>query len=446
MPHLWCISSNLFIVIFVYKYTIMICFDYLPMDIESIHISPFDASLGLNILMYIFLALSNTLLSSTYLINLSKRYPIKSGDYSEVKTGFIQAIVASIPFFFQNTTYFFTQDLPVLSISCKSILFISGISFCFLSTKTPKSITLENSVSKYLASMALISTISFISMYFGSILSTILLALSVLILLVLLKKAFSTSIQPSNEPHTADISRNSVVNALKLILFPLEVILENIMIIPDSRKKSYSIKTSSKVLFSPFCIAVLSMYYFKKAHEILWLVSSIIASLAIGTAMLFLYKRLHIASIFTIYSILMSCIIQYFIFDQLIMVANNISRIMSYRIHHTLFVLIIPLLSTSSICIQTGFIRAGFQKRSLISIYFFAIVNTITSIIINSMAQRNTFIRESKVKYTFGGIFVLLILTLFDIFRLGGRYTRNNWILPAYNIIQECIIEFSSLR
>lgn len=416
------------------------------MNIESIQISPFNTSLGLNILMYIFLALSNTLLSSTYLVNLSKRYPIKSGDYSEVKGGFIQAIIASVPFFFQNTTHFFTQNLPVLTVTYKSILFITGISFCFLSTKIPKSIILENHISKYIASMLIVCFVSFISIYFRNVFSIMILGLSVVVLLVLLKKVFSTTIQPSNEPHSADISQNSGLSLLTLVLFPLEIILENIMIIPDSRKKSYSIKIPSKVLFSPFSIAMLSVYYFKKVHDMQWIISSTFVSLAVSMLIFFLYKKLHFINIFTIYSMIVSCIIQYFIFDQLIKTVNNISEITEINMNHTVFGLIIPLMSISSICIQSGFIKAGFHKRSLLSIYFFAIINIIIGVIINSMVLSDAFDFKSKIKYTFGGIFILLMLSLFDTFRLGERYTRNSWVLPVYNIIQECIIEFSPLK
>lgn len=424
----------------------MICFCYLPMDTESIHISPFETSLGLNILMYIFLALSNMLLSGTYLTNLSKRYPIKSGDYSEIRSGFIQAIVSSVPFFCQNTAYFLIENLPALSISCKSILLITGISFCFLSTRIPKNIILENNISKYLASMVTVCFLSFISIYLGDILSVALVSLSVIILLALLKKVFSTPIQPSNEPHSADISQNGMLDALTLLLFPLEIILENIMIIPETRKKTYSIKMSSKILFSPFCMAIISLYYFKKSHEIEWLVYSVMVSLGISTTIYILYKKLQIVNVFTIYSILVSCIVQYFISDQIIKVTRNISNITALSIPHSMFIFVVPALSLSSICIQTGFIRAGFHKRSLLSVYFFAIINMIINTAVNSIFQRDAFVHEPKIKYTVGGIFVLLILTLFDIFRLGERFTRNNWILPAYNIVQECIIEFSHLK
>lgn len=414
------------------------------MSFQIASFQPFNSSLLLNLSFYLFLLLLNAHFSKAYLAQIAKRYPIKTDGSNMIKSAFIQCIVASIPFLGCNLLYYTQKTEVIRSLSHRSSLITSGLMFTLLGYKITKKIKVEK---HSLVCFLLLTGLSVLPSFFfhENHLQKLVLLITILsCFLIILKIQFQNSYSSASEPSFAEVHNDTSSLLLEKILLPFEIVLENLFIIPDTKQKSYSIHPYSKVCFSTATIFLFSIYYYEKLQNRVLMLSTGLVLLSICTLILVLYKRTSSQNILNLYNLLISFTVLFYIFDQTLIVSENLGTIFLLEKKLAIGLFATPLLSIPYISIQTGFIKSGFCKRTLYSLLYFPFLNLMMTnficLVADWGATANSLPYTPESKYILDRLLVFIALTLFDIYRCGSKFCPNNRRLGAYTVLQELIL------
>lgn len=410
------------------------------MDQEIYSFNIFISSVTVNLLSYFLLLLTAILLSNEYIVQLARRHPFKAENDHTAISGFIQAIIASFPSLIVNTLHFSSESRSVLCASYRSVLLATALPLVILSLKASPKISLMGPSTIVLGLLTLISLASCFSLTLPLIPGVIFIICLIIAAGYSLKKLFHTPDLQSNEPNSTELSSGIFTNALSIALMPLEVIFENLIIVPDTRAKAYSIGLSSKILFSPTTLALFSLYYYDKILSPMWLLYAFVPAMLLSGAIMLIYKKIGYPYILNIYGIICSILIGYFILDLAVKITQNLADIFDIDLDKISYLLIIPLLFLPSLCIQKSFISNGFYRRTLYSILYYPFLNIfITNIICFSFSRTNEGM-DVLTRCTLGGILALLLLTLLGVYKNNGHFNSSNKLLAIYSVLQDYII------
>lgn len=404
------------------------------------YFTPFNSSFTLNIISYILLSLITALLSIGYTVEIVKRHPIKSESNSSIISGFTQGLLTALPLLFLNTFTITEKNEVGVNISYKAILFITGLSFTILSLKNTTKIMFEKRV---LGLITLLSIISFCSYFMTNITFGIFyFFFSIFILFYIIKKLFSIPETFINEPTTVDLTTSSTLDLLSIILLPFDIIFENLIIISDTKRKVFSMPIFSKIFFSPITVMLICLYYTNRILNIKWLSVSLVCSLILSTLILKTYKKIDNNYVLNIYSAAVVLLIQYLLFDQLLISIKNISNILETGFDDSIIVFGVAIASFPSLCIQSSFIKRGFHGQTLYSLLYFPSISiylvnlaTFSFNSLNITMNYNNFIKSAFI-----GTIALVAIILAQIYKNNNRFSSNNWKLGIYTIVQDAII------
>jgi hypothetical protein len=274
-----------------------------------------------------------------------------------------------------------------------------------------------------------------------------LIAISGTIMLYIIRKLFSTVELPTNEPNAAEISSNLSLKLIILLLLPFEIIVENLVIIPDFKRKVYSLSESSKIFFSPVTFSLFVLWYRNDIMSISSLLVAIVVSMAISISLFSISRKINYPYILNLYSFSILLAIQSLIFNQILKTVMNISYHLEIDAVKTISLMIIPIFSLPSLSIQSSFIKRGFFKQSLYSFFYFPCLNVYINCIIIQLLKTfgliTGFSYNEDMKTSFYGSMGLLFISLIQIYSNDNKFTSAYGILGPYSIIQDAIISIT---
>lgn len=414
------------------------------MGTEIYEFDPYKSFLVVNILSYIILALLSILLSNGYIVQLARRHPIKCENNSNAITGIMQSIITATPIFFINLFHITSDTVKTLELSYHTILFATAFPWVLFSVKSFAKRALKLSS---ITHFAFFSLFAFLSCFLGHIdgpvraLCITLIGLSVT---YVLKKLMSDRGHPANDPDTPGVASTPTPGILPYLIIPFEVILENIIPIPDMKYKLYSLPMSLKIFFSPIAFYLACLYAHVTSPTIMMIFYTTLGGLSIGTIMYYLHKRTAYGYTLNIYSTIIALLIQHFISSQIIKTAINLSNIFSIPEEMGILFFAAPLISMPAILIQCSFISRGFYNQSLYSLLYFPSLTMCTSnllaMIANLKNTENELLLTRGMKGTCGTITLLICGILLKTYMCNNRLTGQEGALAIYSMIQNYVI------
>ncbi|ELA42851.1 uncharacterized protein VICG_00166 [Vittaforma corneae ATCC 50505] len=412
--------------------------------------NPFDSSIFINLMAYVLLFLTTSLLADGYIVQLAKRHPIKSENHNGIMAGFMQSLISTLPFTLISILHFPGNGFSTLAMSYKSILLVVALSFTILSLKNTMKVVVQSECLPLFGALYLFALSSCLVGHFQATAGAISITAAGLIICYILKRLFAVPESSLNEPNSVEISSTMFSEVITLTLLPFEIVLENLIIIPDTKLKSYSLPLPFKIFFSPATFSLLSLYYYGKLLDLNWLFAAATVSLVSSAVITFVYKKVQYSYILNVYSAIVSLSIQNFIFNQALKITKNLSEQLEIDIHKAMTFLAAPLISMPSLYIQNSFIKRRFHRQTLYSAFCFPCANiyviNLVAFIFNIFVSGNSanpkmdLALNGSMRYTLGGITALMSIVLLDVYKNNSRFRPTNWRLGIYSILQEYLI------
>ena len=398
---------------------------------------PFNSSFELNIFLYILLSLLTIHISNSYFLESVKKVPMKSERFNLFVSAIFQSFFISTPSFillpFLSTPY--VQYIPRLNGFF--VLIASGFSVSALALYLNNRLSIETSVLNNMIGLFAMAACSSILQLFDfkyKLFVHLLFAIATIIVLVF---QFKSSFISINEPNASRITSLYPKNFMTILLFPFELILENVLIVSTPKVKKYSGNIHFKMIASPLFFEFLAFKYFEIPLTILTcFVSLLIASLVSSLLWLNYLKN---QKFIDCYGFLTTCLVLGFIFGSIFEISKNLAIILKVPMKIASLMMVGPIASIPSIFVQSHFIKTGFQQRTLFSIFYFLSTNLIVSNIVHTLFVEN---KEfcNDLKSTYGGIIALMGLMIFDIIKNHKKFTEKCSYFGVFCIVQECVI------
>lgn len=416
------------------------------MDYNASNIRPFIFSSGLNIMLYAILTALNILISKHYLLELAKRHHFKFQIDNQVKAGFVQSLFSLIPALVFGT-FCGKDNLNYLKASYSSILLTSSLVTAIIAWKHKKIILLDLKAIRSFAILASVSASSFFIIGLGRKLS-IYLAISVIMVVgYLIRKLLCspTTIGSVETEVTETVLPNHFgTNVVRSLLYPFDMVLENLVIIPDSVPKPYSLSMPYKTIVSPLSMLLLSILYFNELLSIYSILLMSISSLCVISLLFASSKIRKIRYLTNLYSLFVCGLMYYFLFDLLFESSANAESLLGISRMQVAALLVSPQLAIPSFCIYKHSIGMGFYKRALYATFYNAIFSlTVTHLVGSVMLPDATFLntfQSGDLRATLMGILAFQILIFANIILQKGRLQLRNSSLCLYVLIQDYLI------
>lgn len=417
------------------------------MNSDAFKARPFDSSVGLNIVLHVVLSALNILISKFYLLELVKRHPLKFENDNQLKAGLVQSLLSLIPSLVFSIFSGTKHHSGYLKSSYSSILLACSLVTAIVAWKSKRVILVDLKAIKSFAILTSIAVFSFPIIGSGRLLYipaslSILLMASCLIIRILNNPVTIGSIETETTEVVVPSHQNTDI--LRALLYPFEVVLENLIIVPDSISKPYSLHLTSKIVISPIAACFLSVLYFNQALSIYDILFIFIGSLCTILLLLTASKVRRTRYAVNIYSFLICALLYYFVFDTSLETATNIGNLMNISKAQAAALLISPQLVVPSFCIYKHFIRTGFHKRVLYSAFFGAIFNLIITHLVSSVllpdADLWNVFQSRDLRVTLMSILVLQTLIFANLILQRGKFQLRNCSLSLYVLLQDYLI------
>jgi len=402
---------------------------------------PYDSSKLINVTAYVILALISILLSNGYIVQLARRHPIKYENNSIPRTGLIQCMLAVIPVLFMGIFHITNDTSTTLELSYHTVLFATALPLLALSAKASSKIVLKPEAMAHF----IILTVSALLTCFIGYLNVVLKVIYVIALLVPITtsiKRLMAIVHLSNEPRTSEPSHVSLSDLLAYAVIPFEVILENLIIVPDMKRKLYSLPMPLKMLFSPAAFLLMCLYAHTSTATLLMVCLTLLG--ALGVSATIYLARARYGYVVNIYGALVALLIQHFISSQVIKTTVNLANIFDIRQQAAMLFLAAPLVSLPAVYIQCSFISRGFHSQSLYSILYFSSVAMCLSnlmAMMGDMKNSDTGLILTRVMRGTSGCTTMLVLgVLVMIYMCKYRLTAHSGIVGIYSMIQNYVI------
>lgn len=417
------------------------------MDSNAFKAKPFSSSLELNIALYIILTALNILISKFYLLELTKRHPLKFENDNQVKAGLVQSLFSLIPTLVFSAFTITSHHPSYLKSSYSSILLSTSLITSIAACKPKRVLLMDLKAIKLFMLLMLIAALSLFIIGSGMPLAISAFLLILLVDICLICKILNNPVTIGCiETEATEITDPNYLSTdiLRTLLYPFEVILENLIIIPDSVSKPYSLNPMSKVLMSPISMCFLSIIYFNEALSVYSVLFMIVSSLCATLLLLASSKIRRIGYTMNLYSFFVCALLYYFLFDTSLEVASSIGNLINLSKAQVATFIISPQLVIPPFCIYKYFMRAGFYKRALYSASYSVILNlTIThfaaSVILPGADFRNIF-QSGDLRVSSMGILVHQSLIFANLALQKGRLQRTNCLLSLYILAQDYLI------
>lgn len=398
---------------------------------------PFDSSVELNILSYLVLTLLTAHIANSYFLELSKRVPMKSESFNLFVSSFIQTLLLSIPSIILSS-FFFTKDSQYTPrTNGFYILIVAGFSITYLALCLNRRLSAESGVLNKMIGLSILAINSCAFHVFDFQYKFQLHLLFTAVALIGLVSQFKSSYIFVTEPSASRINSLFPNNLLARLLFPFELVLENIIVIPDSRIKKYTFNIYAKLIASPIFFVVLAMEMLKTEHSIMNIAIALLISSLITALLIFCYTRKN--KFLHAYGFISTGLLLRFIFTNVFEISENFSVMLGISKTAGIPLFLSPIIAIPSIAIQSYFIKSGFQQRTYFSIFYFVCFNLLISNTIQSYFLTDSVFYNS-LRSTYFEIIALMGLLIFDVLRNDRKFTKKCWYYGAYCIMQECVI------
>jgi hypothetical protein len=404
---------------------------------------PFDSSAELNIFAFSLLALLTLHISKSYLLDLAKRVPMKSQRFNIFTSSSIQTALLSLSSIMIIPLYFTDSHYLIPQVTGFNILFFSGFSITFISLYLTKKISFDSSLINKLISLSIITINSCILHLFDFRYKYLVHFVLSLIALVGLAIQFKSSYISVIEPNTIVTNTVFPKDFLTKALFLFEIVLENIIMIPESVMKKYSLNLKIKMVISPLIVNTLLMKYFNIPFSLtnclaLIVLSSILSWGLIGCALKKVEPSISF-NVIKIYGFIVTGTLLSLIFHQTLKITQNLVDIFNISPFVVIPALLGPVIAIPSIVLQTHFIKSGFQMRSFLSIILYISFNVLVNNIFQSILVSNA--RSlSDLWSSYSSISLLIFLVIYDIFKNEKKFTKWCWYYGTYSIMQGYVI------
>jgi len=370
---------------------------------------------------------------------------------NHVKSGLFQSLLSSVPILVFSIVSKINAYQGYLKASYSLVLAEFFLVMFLLVWKINRNIKLPLKVVKYFTVLSIFPLVSILN-FFQNPTSRIIYNFCVLLISVfftwkLWKNAAYSSEERSETTELPALRDN--IDLFRMLFYPFEIFLENTVIIPASATKKYSLSKTTKRIFSPLLISILSILHFKPSLSIQ---KYIILSLVPLSCTLILVMSSHIrkiAFLMSIYSFSVCSLIYFCIFDLVLQTSSNLVHAGLFSPYVAIILLIIPQIALPYFYIFKHFIKIGFLKKSLYSAFYSVnsnvlLINFVEVVCsLNANAQPFSLLfDENFLKITIMSIFILQNLVVGNICAHKGKFARRNLAISGAVLLQDWAVSF----